>query len=185
MPYGRLADWQALGYEDEAAGRGLDYMQKRRQTCAKYHVQINTHTYRSGRNEGLQLYCTKIHGFAEGRAGEIYNGVCPANLEGHFLQGYNTGRAIFMTLSAVQSLEATIHDLELERESLLENLTEKGALPIADEATREERIHLLAEIARLKTRHTELGIDIDNLTFELTQRQAEYQAVLSRSPYHP
>ncbi|MFS1524201.1 DUF2799 domain-containing protein [Microbulbifer sp. 2304DJ12-6] len=134
---------------------------------------------------GLEVYCTELRGFAEGRAGENYKGVCPVDLEGLSLRGYNTGRAIFTAHSAVQSLENTIHDLELEREYLLDDLTEKGARLIGNEASRDERISLPADIARLKTRHTKLGIDIDNLRFELTQHQAEYQAALSRSPYHP
>ncbi|GAB2899491.1 hypothetical protein GCM10027180_31870 [Microbulbifer echini] len=178
-----MADWQALGYEDGAQGRGLDYMGKRRESCAKYAIQLNASAYRGGRDEGLVLFCTELRGFSEGRAGENYNGVCPADLEGLFLRGYETGRDLFTAQSAVQELEAAIHDRELEREHLLDDMTEIGALLVADEATREERVTLLADITRLKLRHSELGHEIEDLRFELGQRHMEYQDLVARSPY--
>ncbi|WP_299585734.1 DUF2799 domain-containing protein [uncultured Microbulbifer sp.] len=178
-----MADWQALGYEDGAQGRGLDYMGKRRESCAKYAIQLNASAYRGGRDEGLELFCTELRGFSEGRAGENYNGACPADLEGLFLRGYETGRDLFTAQSAVQELEAAIHDRELEREHLLDDMTEIGALLVADEATREERVTLLADITRLKLRHSELGHEIEDLRFELGQRHMEYQDLVARSPY--
>ncbi|WP_444883947.1 DUF2799 domain-containing protein [Microbulbifer sp. PSTR4-B] len=179
----QVADWQALGYEDGAEGRGLSYMGKRRESCAKYGVQLNTSSYRIGRDEGLELFCTELRGFSEGRSGENYAGVCPAGLEGLFLKGYETGRNLFIAKTAVEEIEAAIHDRELEREHLLDDMTEIGAQLVEDEATREERVTLLADIARLKVRHTELGLEIDDLLFELTQRQLEYQDLLAISPY--
>ncbi|QFT56136.1 DUF2799 domain-containing protein [Microbulbifer sp. THAF38] len=178
-----VADWQALGYEDGAEGRALSHMGKRRESCAKYGVQLNTSTYRIGRDEGLELFCTELRGFSEGRSGENYAGVCPAGLEGLFLKGYETGRDLFVAKSAVEEIEAAIHDRELEREHLLDDLTELGTLLVGDEATRDERVSMLADIARFKVRHTELGLEIDDLRFELAQRRMEYQNLLARSPY--
>ncbi|MFA0811601.1 DUF2799 domain-containing protein [Microbulbifer epialgicus] len=180
----QMADWQAVGYEDGAAGKGLGYMGRRREACAKYGIQLNTNAYRSGRDEGLELFCTELRGFAEGRSGENYNGVCPADLEGLFLRGYGAGRDIFMARSAVNAIATAIHDLELERDHLLDDMTEMSAQLVQDETSRDERIALLADIARLKIRHTELEIEIGGLMFSLTQREAEYQAILDRSPYH-
>ncbi|WP_226643100.1 DUF2799 domain-containing protein [Microbulbifer variabilis] len=178
-----MADWQALGYEDGAEGRELSYMGKRRESCAKYGVQLNASTYRIGRDEGLELFCTELRGFSEGRSGENYAGVCPAGLEGLFLKGYGTGRDLFVAKSAVEEIEAAIHDRELEREHLLDDMTELGALLVGDEATRDERVTMLADIARFKVRHTELELEIDDLRFELTQRRMEYQHLLASSPY--
>ncbi|WP_444946219.1 DUF2799 domain-containing protein [Microbulbifer sp. VTAC004] len=180
----QMADWQAVGFEDGAAGKDLGYMGRRREACAKHGVQLNTGAYRSGRDEGLGLFCTELRGFAEGRSGENYNGVCPADLEGLFLRGYEAGQDIFVAHNAVKELEATIHDLELEREHILDDITEMSALIVLDETSRDERVILLADIARLKIRHTELGIEINDLLFALGQRQAEYQDVLASSSYH-
>lgn len=179
----QMADWQSVGYEDGAAGKDLSYMGRRREACAKYGVQLNSNIYRRGRDEGLELFCTELRGFAEGRAGENYNGVCPADLEGLFLRGYDAGRNIFVAQSAVAELEVAIHDLELEREHILDDITEMGTLIVHDETSRDERITLLADITRLKVRHTELGLEIDDLMFSLAQRQVEYQNVLASSPY--
>ncbi|WP_444943613.1 DUF2799 domain-containing protein [Microbulbifer sp. ZKSA006] len=178
-----VADWQAIGYEDGAAGRDLSYLGGRREACAKYGVSLNTKAYRSGRSEGLELFCTELRGFDQGRSGNNYNGVCPADLEGLFLRGYHSGQDIFHAKTAVDALVTTIHDLELEREQTLDNMTEIGALLVDETVSNSERVTFIADIARLKVRHSELGMEIENLQFELVQREAEYQEILARSPY--
>ncbi len=70
-----------------------------------------------------------------------------------------------------------------EREHILDDITAMSARLISDESTKEERITLLADIARLKGRHTELGVEIEDLEHELAMREAEYQEVQARSPY--
>ncbi|WP_444934037.1 DUF2799 domain-containing protein [Microbulbifer sp. JTAC008] len=178
-----VADWQAIGYEDGAAGRDISYLGGRREACAKYGVSVNTMAYRNGRTEGLELFCTELRGFDQGRSGNSYNGVCPADLEGLFLRGYNSGQDIFLAESAVEELVSAIHDLELAREHILDDMTEIGALLVDETVDNSERVTLLADIARLKVRHSELGMEITGLQFELMQREAEYQEVLARSPY--
>ncbi|AMX01925.1 Protein of unknown function [Microbulbifer thermotolerans] len=177
------ADWRAIGYEDGAAGLQIAQLSKRREACAKHGVRPDTASYRTGRDEGLQLYCTEHQGFRLGRAGGTYSGVCPADLEGLFLRGHSAGRDIYLAQSAVNQVASAISDLEREREHILDDITEMSAHLVSDEATKEERVTLLADIARLKERHTELELDIEDLEQELALREAEYQEVLARSPY--
>ncbi|WP_091509461.1 DUF2799 domain-containing protein [Microbulbifer yueqingensis] len=178
-----VADWHAIGYEDGAAGQPVAQLGRRRQACAEYGVQPDSAAYRAGRDEGLELYCTEMRGFRLGRAGGSYNGVCPADLEGLFLHAYEAGRELYVARSAVNEVSRSIDHRIDEREHILDDITEMSARLISDEATREERITLLADIARLKERHTELGIEIDSLEHELAMREAEYQEVQLRSPY--
>ncbi|WP_444896257.1 DUF2799 domain-containing protein [Microbulbifer sp. SSSA005] len=178
-----VADWQAIGYEDGAAGRDLSYLGRRRESCAKYGVTVNTNAYRGGRGEGLELFCTELRGFDQGRSGNHYNGVCPADLEGLFLRGYNSGQDIFLAKSAVEEIVSAIHNLELEREHILDDMTEIGAMLVDEAIDNSERVTLIADVARLKVRHSELGMEIADLQYELMQREAEYQQALARSPY--
>ncbi len=178
-----VADWHGIGFEDGAAGQPVAQLGRRREACAEHGVQPDTSAYRAGRNEGLEHYCTEMRGFRLGRAGGNYNGVCPADLEGLFLHAYEAGREIYVARSAVNSVAGAIGDRAEEREHILDDITGMSARLISDEATREERITLLADIARLKERHTELGIEIEDLEHELALREAEYQEVQRRSPY--
>ncbi|MCO1336051.1 DUF2799 domain-containing protein [Microbulbifer sp. OS29] len=178
-----VADWQAIGYEDGAAGRDLAHLGSRREACAKYGVSVNTSAYRGGRTEGLELFCTELRGFDQGRSGNSYSGVCPADLEGLFLRGFNAGQDLFNAKYAVETLITAIHDLELEREYILDDMTEIGAQLIDAPIENADKVILLSDIARLKVRHNEIGYEINDLQFELMQREAEYQEVLTRSPY--
>ncbi|WP_346837241.1 DUF2799 domain-containing protein [Microbulbifer sp. SAOS-129_SWC] len=178
-----VADWHALGFEDGAAGAQVAQLSRRRQACADYGVRPDTEAYRAGRSEGLRLYCTEQRGYRSGRAGQTYTGVCPANLEGPFLNAYQAGRDLYLAQHAVDEVAAAIHDHEVEREQLADDITDKSARLISDEATRDERITLLADIARMKKRQGELGTELDDLHQELALRQADYQNVEMNSPY--
>ncbi len=177
------ADWHSIGYEDGAAGLQIAQLSKRREACADHGVRPDTAAYRAGRDEGLLLYCTEHRGFRLGNAGGSYSGVCPADLEGLFLRGHQAGRELYLARSAVNQVAGAIGDREQEREHILDDITDMSARLISDESTKEERVTLLADIARLKGRHTELGIEIEDLEHELALREAEYQEVQARSPY--
>lgn len=178
-----VADWHALGYEDGAAGQPVAQLGERRQACAEYGVRPNTDAYRAGRSEGLRLYCTDQRGFRLGRSGRTYNGVCPADLEPPFLHAYEAGRDIYRAQAAVDEISRAIRDRAREREHLLDDITDMSARLVSDEATRDERVELLADIARLKDRHSELGVEIEDLEYELSMREAEYREVQLRSAY--
>ncbi|WP_345550012.1 DUF2799 domain-containing protein [Microbulbifer aestuariivivens] len=177
------ADWRAIGYEDGAAGQTVAMLGKRRQACADHGVRPDTEAYRAGRAEGLTLYCTEMRGFRIGRAGGTYGGVCPRDLEDDFLAGYESGREIYQAQRAVNDVASAIRSAHNEREHLLDDITEMSAHLVSDEATKEERIELLADIARLKTRHTELGFEIEDMEYELALREAAFHEIQLRSPY--
>ncbi|WP_237067293.1 DUF2799 domain-containing protein [Microbulbifer guangxiensis] len=177
------ADWHAIGYEDGAAGQAVAMLGKRRQACADHGVQPDANAYRAGRDEGLELYCTEMRGFRTGRAGGTYGGVCPRDLEGLFLVGYESGRELYEAQRAVNEVANAIQSAHNERENILDDITEMSAHLVSDEATKEERIELLADIARLKTRHSDLEHEIEDMEHELALREAAFHEVEMRTPY--
>lgn len=177
------ADWHGIGYEDGAAGQQVAMLGRRREACADHGVQPDTAAYRAGREEGLQLYCTEQRGFRLGRAGHNYNGVCPTELEGRFLMGHQAGRDIYLARSAVNEVARAIDERARTREHILDDITELSARLVSDEATKEERIVLLADIARLKDEHSALGMEMRDLEYELSMREMEYQEIRAASPY--
>ncbi|MFT5794479.1 MAG: hypothetical protein ACI8PP_002583 [Candidatus Pseudothioglobus sp.] len=83
------ADWQIIGYEDAAAGRGVSRLGEHRKACADHAVVPDKVAYEDGYDEGLQTFCTFDRGLSQGRKGEAANAVCHASLD--FLDGHDSG----------------------------------------------------------------------------------------------
>lgn len=86
-------DWQAVGYQDGLKGTP-ERLDKRRQACAGVGVEPEPSafvTYDKGWNEGLARYCAPDNGFAQGRRGKEYHGVCVEDVEPAFLVAYGDG----------------------------------------------------------------------------------------------
>jgi hypothetical protein len=56
----------------------------------------------------LLVYCTRERGFAEGREGHSYQGVCPAPLEADFVPAYEDGRVVHAAVSALDSAVSAV-----------------------------------------------------------------------------
>jgi hypothetical protein len=61
------ADWQIVGYEDDAAGRGSRRMGDHRKACADHAVEPDKAAYDGGYNEGLQMFCIYDRGLGRHR----------------------------------------------------------------------------------------------------------------------
>jgi hypothetical protein len=107
----RVADWQALGYRDGAAGTSLDKYADREKSCVKKGFQAQFDPYMAGRQEGLRNFCQPERGFRAALDGYSYAGVCPMQLEAEFLDGYNDGRAAYQAKQAVANIENDINSL--------------------------------------------------------------------------
>ncbi len=177
------ADWRMIGYEDGAKGREASKLGQHREACADHGITPDMSAYLTGRDQGLEQYCTGQRGFNEGRDGESYEGVCPANLEDGFLYGYEAGRLLYLARKAVKKTDNAIHDCEQERERLQAKIEKKEALVISDESTSEERAELLRDIKRLQKRYGKLGEQIRGLEGELALRQATLDELRRHSPY--
>ncbi len=95
-----VADWRAIGYQDGAAGLGMQRYTEREQACAKAGVAADINQYQIGRQDGLGSFCVPSSGWAAGLRGYQYQGVCPAALEGDFMMGYRDGQIAYQAQKA-------------------------------------------------------------------------------------
>jgi hypothetical protein len=99
------ADWYTIGVEDGSRGQSVSRIGAHRKACAEVGVQPDMVRYNEGRAFGLQSFCTRERGYAEGENGRNYSGVCPRHLEPMFMQGYLAGQDRYRTKQAIRRLE--------------------------------------------------------------------------------
>ncbi len=90
-----VADWQIIGFEDGAAGRGSGEIGERRKACAKHGVTPNRVAYVKGYEEGIARYCHFGRGRSSGLAGYEPLQICPMGSDYH--TGYKEGLKNFCT----------------------------------------------------------------------------------------
>lgn len=101
-------DWGGQGYRDGADGLSMSRLEDHAKACAKHGVAPDETPYRSAREDGLRVYCTRERGFEEGREGDAYHQVCPAELEADFLPAYRDGQIVNVAESALESAVSAV-----------------------------------------------------------------------------
>lgn len=105
------ADWFEVGRIDGLNGipaNASTYVGR----CEAKHMPIDRELYNAGWERGLVDYCTPDRAYDAGRAGEVYNGVCPKNLEAGFVKRYKVGIEIAQLEKKNAELEGQV-DLKL------------------------------------------------------------------------
>jgi hypothetical protein len=171
----RKADWEMIGLEDGAKGHPLTYIGNHRKACAEYGVKPDLDQYRVGHQAGLTRYCTPDNGFKQGRAGRGYNNVCPVELEGQFLAGYDTGRELHELKSEIDHMLRDAQTAKAEKTQLEEN---SGVMSASD------RQALLDEFKKMQTRHATLEVYISDLDLDAARMQGEYDVLNSSHSYY-
>ncbi len=169
------SDWSAIGYEDGSRGFLTERFGQHRKACAKHGVTPNFADYQSGRDQGLVEYCQPHRGFNIGSSGGGYNGVCSVELEGGFLDAYNTGHQLYTLRSSVNGATSAIHSKEDELERIEDRLLAIGVELIADGTTKEQRIRLLAEMKDLSERTGQLETEVKDLYAVRAGAQADLE----------
>lgn len=181
-----LSDWRAVGFEDGSRGYLANRLGDHRRACAEHGIAPDFEAYRAGRGEGLQLFCQPSRGFNLGANGGEYNGVCAADLEPGFLDGYRAGLELHNLRANVDAANSQLNARERELEQTKDRIRQTEAELIDSETTTEERILLLADLKDLAERTGELEAEIDLLIDDRarhSERLASYQAVLANSGY--
>lgn len=111
----RSADWYAIGYRDGSNGYDAGRLQSHAEACAEYGIETDRDEYEVGRFRGLELFCTARRGLEVGRQGSSYSGVCPADIEPAFLDGYDLGRRLY---DLDQSLARLQQDIDRTQQAL-------------------------------------------------------------------
>jgi hypothetical protein len=144
------ADWYAIGLEDGAQGRGVDRLGAHRRACAEHNVAPDAERYVAGHREGLKTFCTYERGYAQGRAGRSYAGICPAGLREEFLAGYERGRAL-------RDLERRLNEVNSDIRKTKAGLSEPGVSP-------RTRAQLAERLEGLSREAAQLEVEIEGLS---------------------
>ncbi len=150
------ADWTGLGFADGESGAAPKMVEKRRKDCREHGLEVDLAAYAQGRARGLALYCTPEGGFAAGKAGGEYSGVCPAETEAAFLPDFELGANLYSLVAArekaIADYETAIADLDQHRYLLgvAEKRYEKPSISNEDrEQERQDMEYRRREIARI------------------------------------
>jgi len=179
----RQADWTIIGLEDGARGRPVSYIGNHRKACAEYGVKPDLALYQRGHADGLKQFCTADNGFSLGRAGRTYNNVCPPDLNGQFLAGYETGRELHALSSDINRMQNDVRNMQTEldgstkRQQNLENLLVSGTISAST------RKSLLDQVKQMQTNNTALEISIRETELEAARLQGEFDVLNATHPY--
>ncbi|HEU4655300.1 MAG TPA: DUF2799 domain-containing protein [Steroidobacteraceae bacterium] len=156
-------DWRTVGYEDGAAGYSGDRIGQHRKACAKYGVTPNLAEYQQGRTSGLREYCVPANGFRIGSHGGSYNGLCPEDLEGAFLESFESGQHLYTLQARVQNTANRLYSDRQELEQAEQDIVTKSALAISGDATSEQRAQAVVDVKHLAERVGRLKQEIRQL----------------------
>ena len=176
------ADWRTVGYEDGYRGIGGGGIERHRRACAKAGVTPDFDAYQAGREQGVRQFCRPDKGYALGRRGGAYAGVCPEDLEPAFLAGYDDGREIYGLELEVLALHGNIARIDRridnaeDQVAAHERVLDGGD---GDKVDGTERKTLRAEIRDLVETITHLQRDRTMLLRELGARQETLRALLA------
>jgi len=166
-------DWRSVGFEDGIAGRSAGNIGSYRQACSKHGVTPDLAAYRSGHDEGVQLYCRVGNGFEVGHRGSRYLGVCPAELESGFLAAYSDGRQLYELESSLRSVENQMAARNRRLIELRDGLVAASAEIIADETTKERRAELVINMAAMTNEQVRIGHELQDLEAERVLRESD------------
>jgi hypothetical protein len=177
------ADWYQIGYEDGAQGHPDSRIALHRKACAAYDITPDFRDYQDGYNEGVIRFCTASNGFAQGKRGYDYSGICPSGLEASFLHGYEAGKQIYSVSSMIRSLDSEQQKNHSRIETLQAQIIDKTHLMLADSTAIAERYRLNAEIAQMQQDLGALKERNQQIITEIAEAQAKLQ-VLERKYRH-
>ena len=154
------ADWKIIGMEDGAEGRLTSYLGEHRSACAPYNVTPSLNTYLVGHRAGIQQYCTPSNGYNVGEQGKKYQGVCPSELEGPFLQAYEHGYEHYALKSELYDIESSIRYKHNKIHNLIEEISQLEKQIISDQTNEARRRELLENVKNCQSQISYLETDI-------------------------
>lgn len=165
--------WYEMGFEDGIKGYATSRIAKHRKACAKYGITADLDQYLKGHAKGVLQYCTGHQGYLQGLSGRQFNEICRGSAGQEFLQGYDTGRKIYLfereiedEKHEIKSFEREILDIESSLKQMKSALAEDCRNPAKCDETLHEIQRLENRKSRLerKIRSKETGIEMMNNT---------------------
>jgi hypothetical protein len=143
-------DWSGRGFSDGAAGYAQSRLGEHAEACSKHGITPDDNAYRAGWAQGVVRYCTLPNGFAQGRSGAAYNGVCPRDLEQDFLPAYQDGQLVYAAEQAISNARSTVDSLGARLEELDDKIVAKQAELRQDGLTDEQRDQIRNRIQEIR-----------------------------------
>jgi hypothetical protein len=174
-------DWRTVGYEDGVSGYSGDRVGKYRKACGKHGITPDLDQYQSGREQGLREFCRPVNGFRLGENGRGYSGVCPASLDGPFLEAYESGRRLHTMRARVHDTAGEIASLKEESDRLDAGIASAASRILDPALTTEQKAQLLVDSKNMAERKGEIRARIPQLEDDLQIYQRElddYRATL-------
>ncbi|MDJ0721411.1 MAG: DUF2799 domain-containing protein [Desulfobacterales bacterium] len=144
------ADWHTIGYEDGSRGFSAQRIGKHREACAEHGITPNFRAYMDGHRAGLRQYCIPVTGFALGRSGKRYSGICPEELEYAFLAAFEDGRVVYRLQQEIEQLRRDIRQARNEKAQLEKEIEANEAMIIADATPPSLRRELMVQNRKLE-----------------------------------
>lgn len=176
-------DWRTVGYEDGVAGYAGDRIGEYREQCSEHGVTPSLSEYQAGREQGLREFCKPLNGFRVGARGGAYNGVCPAEADGAFLDAYQSGRQLYSLRARVNSTANAIQSAQAEIERIDQDLVSVGARIIDSSTTTEQRAQLVVDSKHMAERRGELRARLPSLQNDLAASRRELDDYRASLPY--
>jgi len=175
-------DWRTVGYEDGVSGYSGDRVGKYRKACGKHGITPDLGQYQAGREQGLKEFCRPMNGFRLGESGRGYYGVCPASLDGPFVEAYESGRRLYSLRERVADTADEIESLKSESDRLDASIASAATRILDSSLTTEQKAQLLIDTKNMAERKGEIRERIPRLEADLQMHQRElddYRSTLS------
>lgn len=177
------SDWRTIGLEDASKGREAAYIANHRKACAKHGITPDLDAYQQGRSLGLQQYCTPANGFYQGKEGNRYHGVCPAESQDAFMSAYNEGKALYSLRGEIGRLNSGIDRDQKRLAKIKEDIytveTQLGSAQTPDE----QRPILVQDLRKLRDRQESLEKQLTHKKSEAGAKQARYDRLVDQYKY--
>lgn len=146
--------WYDVGFRGAMENKDrADYLDDILRDCGKHGFEPDQGELARGFEEGTAQFCLPDNGFAWGRKGRSYNGICRAS---EFANAYSDGYRIYQVEQRRSTIVSRLSSIRSELESLEEQLDEAE---LSDEDRRKaERSH-----ARLLREREDLNRELKSL----------------------
>jgi len=129
--------------------------------------------YRKGWYEGIQRFCTEENGYQQGCQGAPFANLCPNEQASQYLDGYQSGYAVYLLQLEVDAMERAIDDKSDSLEQIWNQLDLVSRNLERRDADAPQRAGWLEQAHALTRRQDALRIEIDEMESELSARKAQ------------
>ena len=178
----RTVDWRTVGYEDGVAGYSGDRIGQHRKACAEYGVSPDLGLYQEGRDQGLHEYCRPANGYRLGANGAGYGGTCPADIEGDFLNAYESGRQLYTLESRVSDAADQLQSKRRELNRVEDDIVKKSATVVGGDSSTADRAQALVDAKQLAERAGRLKAEIAQLERDRARFEQDLESYRAANP---